>query len=105
MMMMMITVILAGKLSIYMISESNDYIHYSECDGDTTLDEYVAEDPEDETLDALDEDLESQVAEVTLDAPESVENRSNTGRNAEESDMLSSSMFSYYLYTCLFCVV
>ena len=102
MMMMMITVILAGKFSIYMISESNDYIHFSEFDGDTTLDEYVAED---ETLDVWDEDLENQVEEVTLDAPESVENRSNTGRNADESEMLSSSMFSYYLYTCLFCVV
>ena len=57
-----------------MISESNDYIHFSEFDGDTTLDEYVAEDPEDETLDVWDEDLENQVEEVTLDAPESVEN-------------------------------
>jgi len=105
MMMMMITVILAGKFSIYMISESNDCIYFSEFDGDTAIDEYVAEDPEDETLDVWDEDLENQVEEVTLDAPESVENRSNTGRNADESEMLSSSMFSYYLYTCLFCVV
>ena len=47
-------------------------------------------------MDVLDEDLEDQVEDVTLDAPESVENRSNTDRNAEGSEVLSSRMLSYY---------
>ena len=53
----------------------------------------------------LNEDLERQVEDVTLDALESVENRSYTGRNMEESEMLCSSMCSHYLHTCKFCAV
>lgn len=46
----------------------------------------------------VDEDFESQVDDVTLDAPESREFLSN---NVEESKIPSSSMSCYYPYTCM----
>ena len=73
-------------------------MHYSEYDGDTTLGDDF---PEDETLDALDEDFESQVEDVTLDAPESAETQSNAGNDVAESEISSSSMSCFYPYTCM----
>ena len=52
-------------------------------------------------LDALDEDFESQVEDVTLDSPESAENLNSGGNDVEESELLSSSMSCYYPYTCI----
>ena len=49
----------------------------------------------------MDEDFESQVEDVTLDAPESAENLSNAGNDVEESEISSSSMAYYYPYTCM----
>ena len=49
-------------------------------------------------LDALDEVFESQVEDVTLDAPGSAEFLSN---DVEESEIPSSSMSCYYPYTCM----
>ena len=58
-MMVMITLVLPGNF--HFCDFRKLYLHYSEYDGDTTLGHDFPEDPEDETLDALDEDFESQV--------------------------------------------
>jgi len=50
------------------------------------------EDPEDETLDALDEYFENQAESVTLDAPESAETQSSAANDVEEPEMSSPSM-------------
>ena len=52
-------------------------------------------------LDALDEDFEGQVEDVTLDPPESGENLKIAGNDVKVSDILSLSMSYYYLYTCM----
>ena len=64
---MMTTLILPGKIPFYGFRKL--YLHCSECDGDTTLDDNVPEDPEDETLDVLDEDFENNKREVALQFP------------------------------------
>jgi len=76
------------------------YLHYSECDGDITLDDNVTfddnvtENPEDETLDALDENFENQVEDVTLDAPKSADNWNAAANDVKESQMSSSVFYS-----------
>lgn len=85
-----------------LLNDVDDRTHTSsECDGYTILDVDVPEDLEDETLDAWDKDLESQIEDVALDAPKSAENLNSAGNNVEESELLSSRMSCYYPYICM----